>query len=173
MKNVIAGRPVAGAALRPVLGSVLGSVLLGLAAMGAAEAAGGGLAGLGGSWSGSGHVHMENGQREAIRCSASYAPRAGGTAVGLSLRCASPSGRIELRASLQASGTRVSGTWEERSYNATGDLSGVAADNSLRLRFSGSLSGAMLVTTNGASQSISVQTDVSALKGVNVSLRRR
>jgi hypothetical protein len=30
----------------------------------------------------------------------------------------------------------------------------------------------MLVTTSGASQSISVRTDTSALKGVNVSLRR-
>jgi len=38
--------------------------------------------------------------------------------------------------------------------------------------FGGSLSGAMLVTTSGNSQSISVRTDTTALQGVNVSLRR-
>jgi hypothetical protein len=155
---------------RPVVGAVLGWVLLSI--MGTAQAASA-FAGLGGSWSGSGHIHLEGGRREAIQCSASYVPRSGGTAIGLALRCASPSGRIELRASLQARGTRVSGTWEERSYNAGGDVAGMSSGNSLRLRFSGSLSGAMQVVTNGASQSISVQTDVSALKGVNVSLRRR
>jgi hypothetical protein len=66
----------------------------------------------------------------------------------------------------------VSGSWEERSYNATGEVSGVAAGNSLRLAISGLLSGFMVVTTNGRSQSISVRTDASALRGVNISLRR-
>lgn len=128
-------------------------------------------AGLGGTWSGSGQVRLESGS-EAIRCTANYVPRGGGSALGLSLRCASPSNRIELRASLSASGGRVSGSWEERSYNAGGDISGLASGGSLRLRFSGSISGSMLVTTAGGSQSISVRTDNSALRGVNVSLRR-
>jgi hypothetical protein len=158
------------AAWRPVAGALLGTVLL--AASGSAYAASA-FSGLGGTWSGSGHIRLENGQREAIRCSANYVPRSGGTAMGLSLRCASPSGRIELRASLQSSGSRISGTWEERSYNVSGGVTGVSAGNSLRLLFRGSLSGAMLVTTSGNSQSISVRTDTSALQGVNVSLRRR
>jgi hypothetical protein len=158
-----------GAAWRPVAGAVLGTVLL--AASGSAQAASA-FAGLGGSWSGSGHIKLENGQREAIRCSANYVPRSGGNAMGLSLRCASASGRVELRANLEARGTRVSGTWEERSYGVSGDVSGIADGGNLRLRFGGSLSGAMLVTTSGNSQSISVRTDTTALQGVNVSLRR-
>jgi hypothetical protein len=157
------------AAWRPVAGAVLGSVLL--AASGSAETASAFTA-LGGAWSGSGQIRLEGGQREAIRCSANYAPRSGGTALGLSLRCASASGRIELRANLQSRGNRISGSWEERSYNVSGDVSGIAASGNLRLLFSGSLSGAMLVTTSGNSQSISVRTDASALQGVNVSLRR-
>lgn len=158
-----------GAAWRPVSGAVTGIVLL--AVWGSAEAASA-FAGLGGSWSGSGHIKLENGQREAIRCSANYVPRSGGNAMGLSLRCASASGRVELRASLEARGTRVSGTWEERSYGVSGDVTGVASGGNLRLVFGGSLSGAMLVTTSGNSQSISVRTDTTALQGVNVSLRR-
>jgi hypothetical protein len=67
----------------------------------------------------------------------------------------------------------VSGTWEERSFSASGSVSGVAAGNSLRLAIGGGgLSGYMVVTTTGASQSISVRTDGSALLGVNISLRR-
>jgi hypothetical protein len=130
-------------------------------------------AGLGGSWSGSGRVRLDAGQTEALRCTANYVPRSGGSGLGLSLRCASASNRIELRANLSARGGRVSGSWEERSFNAGGDLSGLASGGSLRLRFSGTISGSMLVTTAGNSQSISVRTDNSALQGVNVSLRRR
>lgn len=151
------------------LGAALGAVLL--AASGSAQAASA-FVGLAGSWSGSGHIRLEGGRREAIRCSANYSPRSGGTAMGLSLRCASPSGRVELRANLQSRGNRVFGSWEERSYNVAGDLSGLATGNNLRLYFSGSLSGAMVVTTSGDAQSISVRTDASTLEGVNVSLRR-
>lgn len=127
---------------------------------------------LSGSWSGSGQFRLENGQTESIRCSANYVPRSSG--LGLALRCASPSNRVELRASLTARGKHVSGTWEERSYNASGRVSGVAIGNTLRLSINGGgLSGSMLVRTTGGSQTISVRTDNSALKGVNISLRRR
>jgi hypothetical protein len=129
-------------------------------------------AGLTGSWSGGGQIRLEDGRSESIRCSAHYNPRGGG-ALGLALRCASASNRIELRASLASRGDRVSGSWEERSYNASGNVSGVASGNSLRLSISGgALSGYMVVTTNGGSQSISVRTDTTALRGVNISLRR-
>jgi hypothetical protein len=90
------------------------------------------------------------------------------------LRCASPSNRIELRASLVSRGNRISGTWEERSYNAAGTVSGRAAGDSLRLAINGGgLSGSMVVTTHGGSQSISVRTDGAALRGINIRLRRR
>jgi hypothetical protein len=157
-------------AWRPAAAATIGSFAL--AVSGAAYAASP-FVGLGGSWYGSGHVRLENGKSEAIRCAANYVPRNGGAALGLSLRCASPSNRIELRASLSLSGGRVSGSWEERSFNASGSVAGRASGGSLRLSFSGSISGSMLVTTSGRSQSISVRTDGSALQGVNVSLRRR
>jgi hypothetical protein len=124
-----------------------------------------------GSWSGGGQFRLENGRSESLRCNAHYVPRGGG--LGLSLRCASASNRIELRANLVARGNRVSGTWEERSFNVTGNASGIAAGNSLRLGINGGgLSGSMVVTTTGGSQSISVRTDGAALSGINISLRR-
>jgi hypothetical protein len=157
----------AGAARLAAAGAV---AFVGLAASGAAHAST--FSGLNGTWSGSGHVRLENGRSEGIRCTANYVPRSSGTALALSLRCASASNRIELRASLSLNGNRVTGSWEERSFNASGSIGGIAAGSSLRLRFSGSIEGAMLVTTSGRSQSISVRTDTTALKGVTVSLRR-
>jgi hypothetical protein len=107
------------------------------------------LSNLSGSWSGAGQFKLENGRSESLRCSANYAPRR--ESLGLSLRCASASGRIELRASLVSRGNRISGTWEERSYNVAGNVSGVGT---------------------GGSQSISVRTDGAALRGINIRLRR-
>jgi hypothetical protein len=130
-------------------------------------------AGLSGSWSGRGEIRLENDRSEAIRCRAHYDPR-GGSALGLDLRCASAGNRIELRASLRSRGSRVFGTWEERSYNTAGSVSGRASGNTLRLSINGGgLSGFMRVTTIGRSQSISVRTDGTGLRGVSIRLRRR
>lgn len=171
-----AWRPVATAVLASAVvaggisaGGAVGSLLGAPAPAHAASA----FVWLSGWWTGSGHMRLENGAREAVGCRASYAPRRGGTALGLSLRCASASGRIELRARLTSRGRRVSGTWEERSYGLSGNVSGTASDGRLRLRFDGSLSGTLLVTASGRSQSISVRTDASALRAVSVRLRRR
>lgn len=140
---------------------------------GPAEAAAGVFTPYGGSWSGGGHIRLEGGRTEALRCSANYSPRGGGAALGLALRCASASNRIELRASLRSNGNRVSGSWEERSYNTSGGVSGIVSGNQMRLSISGgAIAGVMVVTTTGRSQSISVRTDTSALRGVNISLRR-
>ena len=156
-------------ARRTIAGIALTALALALSAgAGAANP----LAGMTGSWSGSGQVRLENGRTEAIRCTAHYLPKSA-AALGLGLRCASSSNKIDLRANLKSDGNRVSGTWEERSYNASGSVSGTAVGNSLRLAIQGGgLSGFMMVTTTGASQSISVRTDGSALRGVSISLRR-
>lgn len=129
------------------------------------------LAHLNGSWSGGGQFRLDNGNSESLRCNANYSPRR--ESLGLSLRCASASGKIELRASLVSRGNRVSGTWEERSYNVAGNVSGMGAGNSLRLGINGGgLSGSMVVTTTGRTQSISVRTDGAALRGINIRLNR-
>ncbi len=77
----------------PAAAVVLASI--GLAAAAAPASAASPFAGLSGSWSGGGQIRLENGRSESIRCSAHYAPR-GGAALGLALRCASASNRIEL-----------------------------------------------------------------------------
>ena len=139
----------------------------------AQESAANPLASMHGAWAGGGQFRLDNGRTESMRCSAVYSTRSSAS-MGLALRCASAGNKIELRARLASRGNRVSGSWEERSYNASGAVSGIASGNNLRLSIQGSgLSGFMVVTTNGRTQSISVRTDTSALRGVNIRLRRQ
>jgi hypothetical protein len=126
-----------------------------------------------GTWSGSGRIRLDDGKTEGLKCKAYYLPKDGGTELGLALRCASASNKIELRANLAASGNRVSGSWEERTFNASGNVTGHASDNRINLSINGGgFNGSMAVTTTGKSQVISVSTNGIALRGVNVNLRR-
>jgi hypothetical protein len=128
---------------------------------------------LNGSWSGSGRIKLEDGKTEGLKCKAYYLQKGGGAELGLALRCASASNKIELRANLASSGNRVSGSWEERQFNAAGTVTGSAADNRINLTIDGGgFSGSMAVTTTGRSQVIAVSTQGIALRGVNVNLQR-
>ena len=128
---------------------------------------------LNGTWSGAGRIKLEDGKTEALKCKAFYLPKGGGAELGLALRCASASNKIELRANLTSSGNRISGNWEERAFNAAGTVSGSASDNRINLSIDGGgFNGSMAVTTRGKSQEISVSTQGIALRGVNVNLQR-
>ena len=129
---------------------------------------------LNGSWSGSGQMRLEGGRTENLRCRASYIDRNSGSSLGISLRCASASSKVDLRANLKASaGTRVSGQWEEREFSTGGNASGTASGNHVSLAISGDvLTGSMSVTTNGARQSVSITTHNVSLKGIQIALAR-
>ena len=127
---------------------------------------------LNGSWSGSGSIKLDDGRTEGLKCKAYYSPR-GGASMGLALRCASASNKIDLRATLNSTGGRIAGSWEERTFNVSGSASGQASGNAIKLAIdAGVLSGSMNVTTNGKSQTISVRTDGTGLRGVNINLSR-
>ena len=68
---------------------------------------------LGGSWSGSGQITLDSGKTESIRCRGYYNNK-GSDQLGLAIRCASASNKIEMRADLNYTAGSVSGTWEER-----------------------------------------------------------
>ena len=127
---------------------------------------------LNGSWSGAGSIRLDDGRTEGLKCKAYYSPR-GGASMGLALRCASASNKIDLRATLNSTGSRIAGSWEERTFNVSGSASGQASGNAIKLAIdAGVLSGSMNVTTNGKSQTISVRTDGTGLRGVNINLSR-
>lgn len=133
--------------------------------------AGNPLAKLAGSWSGSGSVRFDSGHTERLTCRGHYTDH--GSGIGLALRCASASAKIDLRSTLHYHSGRVSGEWEERSFNASGTASGRASNGSMNLAISGSgMSGSMSVSFSGSSQSVSISTSGTSLRGVSISLLR-
>jgi len=152
-------------------GVAAGLALACLAAMPAA--ADGPFSGLSGTWRGAAKIRLQSGSSETLKCFAYYTPKGTGAELGLAIRCASASNKIELRAQLQVVGSRVSGRWEERTYNAAGDVTGSAQAGRLNLSIDGgAFKGSMAVRTSGGSQTVSIKTEGIALQGVNIDLSR-
>lgn len=128
---------------------------------------------LAGSWTGGGRVTFEGGQTERLKCNARYASSGSGNRLDLTIRCASSATSFELRGDLAYTGGRVSGNWQERTLGASGRAAGRANAASIVMRISGAASGSMSVAVSGRAQTVTVSTIDTALRGINVSLRRR
>lgn len=127
---------------------------------------------LAGTWSGSGTAQLEGGKTENLRCKGYYTNGDGGSALGLSIRCANASAKVELRANLSYANGAVSGSWEERTYNQSGTITGKATGNKMNLAISGGIEGSMSVSVADRHHSVTVSTAASALKGINISMSR-
>lgn len=126
-----------------------------------------------GSWSGNGLIQLENGASEAIRCRAYYTTKSAGQRLGMSIRCASPSNKFDLRAGLDMIETgTINGTWEERTFNANGTAAGQASGTSMRLDIDGTLKGTVSVILDGRSQHVSIYSDNTGLNGVTIRFRK-
>lgn len=126
-----------------------------------------------GTWRGTAEVRLASGQTERLRCNAYYTAKDGGAGLGLAIRCASPSNKIELRAQLANEGGAVSGHWEERTYNAAGNVTGQVAGGRLRLSIiGGGFRGSMAVSIAGGNQSVSIRTEGISLRSVSINLSR-
>jgi len=127
---------------------------------------------LAGTWNGSGQIKLENGKSEALKCRAFYTQRdAGG--LGIALRCASASNKIELRASLNQDRGAIDGSWEERTFNAAGTVKGRMTPTRINLSImGGTFSGSMNVSIIGERHSVSIETNGIGLRGVSINLSR-
>lgn len=122
---------------------------------------------LDGAWGGSGSVRLENGKTERLKCKGYYNAKAG-NALGMAINCGNASFKINMRANLKASGGRISGTWEEREFNQTGNVSGTQTASGFNLKFTGALSGSMSVSMTGSNQTVSISTGGPGFTGVNL-----
>ena len=122
-----------------------------------------------GSWRGSGRMQLDSGP-ERLSCNAYYT--GGGAQLGLAIRCKSDISSVEIRSKLSLSGSRITGNWEERTYNAEGSASGTARPGRISIRVSGSVSGTMIISYSRTSQSVSISTQGVALKSVSINLTR-
>lgn len=159
----------------PVLSCLAGSaaaLATALLSQPAHSASAGPFRSLEGSWSGAGRIVLEGGNSERLSCRANYGQRDGGSRLSMSIRCASSSYKIELRASLASSGGAVSGTWEERTFNAGGDVTGRVSGGALNLAFRGNVDGSMAVSLGERQQRVSITTNAGGFRGVTINLSR-
>lgn len=148
--------------------------LLGTALSGSAgEAQTGPFAGLAGAWSGGGHLLVKDGGKETVRCRATYSVGSGGASVEQSLRCASDSYRFDLSTQVTANGNALAGSWKETTRDINGNISGrVNGGNIEGLVEANGFSGSFSVRTSGNAQTISIRSQNTEFRGVDVFLKR-
>jgi hypothetical protein len=124
-----------------------------------------------GSWSGSGQIRYDDGQSEGVRCSAYYT--GGGDRLRLAIRCRSDSTEVEIRGLLSRQGETLAGTWEERTFNASGEARGRIAGDKMSLTVrGGGFSGSMTVAYSGSRQVVTISTEGIRMRSVNVTLAK-
>jgi hypothetical protein len=80
-------------------------------------------------------------------------------------------GRAAEARQLAAQGETLSGTWEERTFNAAGEAKGrVAADKLSLSVVGGGFKGAMSVSTAGGKQSVNIYSEGIKMKSVSITL---
>jgi hypothetical protein len=112
---------------------------------------------LNGYWTGSGSVVLSGGNTERVKCAVTYKVTDGGGQIRQSMRCASTDYKIEAHADLRVKGAQVTGNWEERTYSATGQVTGRYTGSNLVLAIEGAnFSAAMNISLSNCKQSISI-----------------
>jgi hypothetical protein len=149
------------------------AMLLGVTGTTSAVAADGPFSSLGGSWSGTGAIMLDNGGKERIRCRATYDVGASGNQLQQSLRCASDSYNFELRSDVEAKGGTISGNWHETRRNVGGQLSGRAQAGRIQVTIDGpSFNAVLTLVAKGNAQTVSITSQGTAMKGVTITLNR-
>lgn len=128
---------------------------------------------LAGSWRGEGDLVLEDGTRERLSCTGYYVLKSEGRGLSIVSLCSSPKQKMEFRSLVTESGSGISGQWEERTYNANGQVSGSANGSTLNLSFSGTIDGTISISLTGEKRhSVKVSASGAGIKGVSISLTR-
>ena len=127
---------------------------------------------LAGNWHGGGQVKYNDGSNEHVSCRGTYSQKSGGSELSLSIRCQSPSNKIDMKSDISYDGGRLSGHWSERNFGLEGDVDGSSGANRFSVRISGQLQGSMTVSVNGSSHSVSISTNGPGFKAVSIAFSR-
>ena len=126
-----------------------------------------------GWWGGEGRLGFKEGKTETVKCRVTYLEGATNSEVTQTIRCASPSGKVEIKSTVTANGKQVSGTWSEQVYNFNGDLNGQITDRGFRVSVAGNdLRANMDVIVKDKLQVIEIQFDTKALVGMTLILKK-
>jgi hypothetical protein len=139
----------------------------------ASGAAGGPIEDLTGYWTGAGTVLLTNGDTERVKCAVVYKVAGGGTQIKQTLRCASAAYSISGAAELRVIGAQVSGSWEEKTYSATGEVVGRYTGSSFVLSIKGAnFTAGMNVGLSSCKQSINITPQGLDVKRISMNLAK-
>lgn len=124
-----------------------------------------------GSWGGSGTMKLQDGSSERIGCTGYYT--GGGSQLSMVIRCTNDNQKIEIRSKLSVNANKLSGNWEEVTYNATGQINGKISGNKIKFSIQGAVSGTMSVKFSKYSQKINIETNNIGMSSVDITLRRK
>ncbi|HIE69008.1 MAG TPA: hypothetical protein EYP98_01955 [Planctomycetes bacterium] len=130
-------------------------------------------AALPGRWVGEGRVGFKEGQTETVKCRATYFVTDDGQGLRQTIRCASASGKIEVKSEVANSGGKLTGTWNEMIYNLGGELAGEVTPRGFHISVKGSdLAANMDVIVMKDRQMVEIQFFNSSLRGLTLLLQK-
>lgn len=133
----------------------------------------GALAGLPGLWTGQGRLGFKDGKAETVTCRATYFAATDAPGLKQTIRCASPSGKIELKSRLEEKEGALSGEWSEEMYNLKGALQGNVTERGLKVTVKGDdLNANMDVIVKDDRQIVEIQFHNTSLIGITLVLTR-
>lgn len=142
------------------------------AALAATGAAAGPIEDLDGYWTGTGTVVLSE-SKERVKCAVRYRVGRGGTHIRQTMRCASADYSINATAELSVRGGQVEGSWEEKTYSATGQVTGRYTGSSFVLSIKGAnFSAAMNVGLSTCKQSITINPKGLEVRRITMSLAK-
>jgi hypothetical protein len=127
-----------------------------------------------GRWIGEGRIGLKEGKTEKVQCRATYFVNSAGNELKQNIRCASASGKIEVKSLVTASKEgKLSGTWNELMYNLGGEMTGEVTERGLRIVVrAGDLTANMDVIVMNDRQIVEIQFFNSALRGLTLILKK-
>ncbi len=126
-----------------------------------------------GRWVGHGRLGLQGGKVEIVKCRATYFTSDDGSELKQNVRCASKSGKIEVKSIITHSEGKLTGTWNELVYNLGGELNGNLTKRGFRISVRGSgLAANMEVAVSKSRQIIEIQFFNSTLIGLSLLLQK-
>ncbi len=142
---------------RPLLGWAAALLLWSLS-LGQDALAAGPFAGFSGSWSGTGTIQLANGNKERIRCRATYRVKGSSDSdLDLQLRCDSDTYKFDLTGNFSAGSEQISGQWTERTRNVGGSVIGRARGERIQVHAeTGGFAADITMVTQKGRQSVTI-----------------
>jgi len=139
----------------PLLALILAAALASPAETAAPKPTGNPFDQLKGYWRGGGTVTPNDGKAEKVSCRVTY--NVAGSNVSQTMRCAGTDYKINTSTKLTYKGGKISGSWNESTYDANGGVTGTAKGNTVHARISGDkFSGRMSINISGKGHSINI-----------------